>query len=133
MASIDGQTCSILVYVDDLLTIAPATHTINNIKDTINKLFKYLAKHSTSWDGPLFVIVNTDPSSTTKSSTLPNFCLDMYHKPSQNNEMKAIIPYREAVHSSMYLMMGFRLDLAYFLEIVSQFLPNPGKAPLECG
>ncbi|RAW21199.1 hypothetical protein PC110_g22358 [Phytophthora cactorum] len=42
-------------------------------------------------------------------------------------EMKAI-PYREAVGSFMYLMMGTRPDLAYFLREVSQFLANPGQA-----
>jgi hypothetical protein len=39
--------------------------------------------------------------------------------------MKA--PYREAVGSFMYLMVGTRPDLAYFMREVSQFLSNPGK------
>ena len=37
------------------------------------------------------------------------------------------IPYREAVGSFMYLMVGTRPDLANFLREVSSRLCNPGK------
>ena len=37
------------------------------------------------------------------------------------------IPYREAVGSFMYLVVGTRPDFAYFIRGVSQFLTNPGE------
>ncbi|KAG3145863.1 hypothetical protein PC128_g24126 [Phytophthora cactorum] len=43
----------------------------------------------------------------------------------EKDEMKDI-PYREAVGSVMYLMVGTRPDMAFYLREVSQFLANPG-------
>jgi hypothetical protein len=37
------------------------------------------------------------------------------------------IPFREAVGSFIYLAMGTRPDLAFFIRDVSQYLSNPGK------
>jgi len=38
------------------------------------------------------------------------------------------VPYREAVGSFMYLMMGTRPDLANFVRQASRYLKNPGKS-----
>ncbi|GMF37336.1 unnamed protein product [Phytophthora lilii] len=65
----------------------------------------------------------TDPSVTLSEAMCPQ-------SPEDIEDMNAI-PYREAVGSFMYLMMGTRPDLAYFLRFLreaSQFLANPGKA-----
>ncbi|KAG2883895.1 hypothetical protein PC117_g25918 [Phytophthora cactorum] len=46
---------------------------------------------------------------------------------SEEKEAMKDIPYREVVGSLMYLMVGTRPDLAFYMREVSQFLSNPGK------
>jgi hypothetical protein len=52
----------------------------------------------------------------------------MEPKISHDIEQMSQVPYREAVGSFMYLMMGTRPDLSNFLREVSQFCSNPGSA-----
>lgn len=49
-------------------------------------------------------------------------------QPSNDAEKDAMkgIPYREAVGSVMYLIVGTHPDMAYYMRGVSQFLANPG-------
>ncbi|GMF31028.1 unnamed protein product [Phytophthora lilii] len=109
-----------------------------------------LGEATTFLDGLSFAIEQIEPYLSTKKNMLPKSCIAFSHltsypvgtptdpsvklseamcpqSPEEIEEMNAI-PYREAVGSFMYLMMGSRPDLAYFLREASQFLANPGKA-----
>ncbi|GMF49564.1 unnamed protein product [Phytophthora fragariaefolia] len=57
-----------------------------------------------------------------------NVKLSVSGQPSSESEkdVKKDIPYREAVGSIMYLMVGTRPDMAFYMREVSQFLANPG-------
>ncbi|GMF49394.1 unnamed protein product [Phytophthora fragariaefolia] len=57
-----------------------------------------------------------------------NVKLSVSGQPSSESEKDAMkdIPYREAVGSIMYLMVGTRPDMAFYMREVSQFLANPG-------
>ncbi|GMF41455.1 unnamed protein product [Phytophthora fragariaefolia] len=61
----------------------------------------------------------------------PRVCVrlskDMCARTESDKEEMHNIPYREAVGSFMYLVMGTRPDLTYFIQEVSHFLDNPGK------
>jgi len=50
----------------------------------------------------------------------------MQPKRDETSYEMASFPYRAVVGSMMYLMVGTRPDLAYFMREVSQFLANPG-------
>ncbi|KAF1327258.1 Integrase catalytic core protein, partial [Globisporangium splendens] len=101
---IDGLTCYIAVYVDDLLIVAPMTSSADPSSET------YI----------------TYPSSTPCERTL-KLTADMH--PSLQSDIHAMqaIPYREAVGCMMCLMVGTRPDFAYFMREVSQFLASPGQ------
>lgn len=45
------------------------------------------------------------------------------------NESKYMrcFPYSNVVCSIMYAMIGFRLDIAYVISIMSRFMSNPAK------
>lgn len=148
---VDGATCYILVYVDDLLIIAPTLDIINNIKNALKQRFKMSdlgeAQYILGWsivrnrtDRTIFIHqekyatkvldrfshLDAHPVGTPADPSVKLTEAMCPQTPEEKHEMKAI-PYREAVGSFMYLMMGTRPDLAYFLREVSQFLVNPGK------
>ncbi|POM73803.1 Retrovirus-related pol Polyprotein [Phytophthora palmivora] len=57
-----------------------------------------------------------------------NVKLSVSSQPATEADKDAIksYPYREAVGSIMYLMVGTRPDMAFYMREVSQFLANPG-------
>ncbi|POM59063.1 Hypothetical protein PHPALM_36206 [Phytophthora palmivora] len=57
-----------------------------------------------------------------------NVKLSISSRPSSETEIDAMkdIPYREAVGSIMYLMVGTRPDMTFYMREISQFLVNPG-------
>ncbi|GMF23605.1 unnamed protein product [Phytophthora fragariaefolia] len=57
-----------------------------------------------------------------------NVKLSVSGQPNSEAEKDAMkdIPYREAVGSIMYLMVGTRPDMAFYMREVSHFLANPG-------
>ncbi|POM76787.1 Integrase catalytic core protein [Phytophthora palmivora] len=105
--TIDGVTCYIAVYVDDLSIIAPtralyATKVINHFSDYI----------------PYPIATPADR----------NVKLSVSSQPATEAEKDAMKPYlyREAVEIIMYLMVGTRPDMVFYMREVSQFLANPG-------
>ncbi|OWY99843.1 Integrase, catalytic core protein [Phytophthora megakarya] len=135
VGNIDGSMCCILVCVDDLLIIAPTLSTISRIKAGLKKHFKmsdlgeaqYLLERIYATKVlNRFSHLNSHPVGT---PTDPSIKLSLTMCPQtdvERDEMKAI-PYREAVGSFMYTMMGTRPDLAYFLREVRQYLTNSRK------
>jgi len=63
----------------------------------------------------------------------PNVKLSTTQNPSTGTQYAAMrhIPYREAVGSSMYAMLGTRPDIAFANTVVSKFSGNPGMAHWE--
>jgi Reverse transcriptase (RNA-dependent DNA polymerase)/gag-polypeptide of LTR copia-type/Integrase core domain/GAG-pre-integrase domain/Zinc knuckle len=63
----------------------------------------------------------------------PNVKLSTTQNPSTGAQYAAMrhIPYREAVGSSMYAMLGTRPDIAFANTVVSKFSGNPGMAHWE--
>ncbi|POM69553.1 LOW QUALITY PROTEIN: Retrovirus-related pol Polyprotein [Phytophthora palmivora] len=132
----DGVTCYISVYVDDLLIIAPTRPLVSELKSALKKRYsmtdlgegKYLLEPN-----PIF-----DHQHKYATKVIDRFSDYIpYHqqigtsKPPQpateaeKDTMKSY-PYREAVGSILYLMVGTRPDMAFYLREVCQFLANPG-------
>lgn len=149
---IDGLTCYIAVYVDDLLIIAPTLRIIQHIKDALKQKFHMTdlgeAKYLLGWSiirnrmsRTIFIHQHkyattvldrfkefiTYPAATPCERNL-KLTVDMHPTLQTDIDTMSTIPYREAVGSMMYLMVGTRPDLAYFMREVSQFLSNPGQA-----
>ncbi|POM64517.1 LOW QUALITY PROTEIN: Integrase catalytic core protein, partial [Phytophthora palmivora] len=144
--TIDGVTCYIAVYVDDLLIIAPTRALI--IKISPEKKFsttdlgevKYLFGWSTQRDRKNRTVFVHQHKYATKiinrfSDYIPypiatpadrNVKLSVSSQPATEAEKDAMksYPYREAVGSIMYLMVGTRPDMVFYMREVSQFLAN---------
>jgi hypothetical protein len=145
------QTCYIAVYVDDLLIIAPTPTLVNEIKSAMKQRFnmtdlgevRYLLGWSIERDRKSRTIFIHQKKYATK--TLDRFShlvtypvttpadrsvkLSSAMNPQTDTEkdMMKGIPYREAVESVMYLMIGTRPHLAYYMREVNQYLSDPGE------
>ncbi|GMF42168.1 unnamed protein product [Phytophthora fragariaefolia] len=148
--TVNNATCYIAVYVDDLLIIAPTPALVRELKSALKKRFsmtdlgevKYLLGWSIQRDRKNRTIFIHQHQYATKvldrfSDYIPypiatpaerNVKLSVRSQPSSEVEKDAMknIPYREAVGSIMYLMVGTRPDMAFYVREVSQFLANPG-------
>ena len=65
------------------------------------------------------------PVSTPYNSSM-KLTADMSPKTPEERATMLQIPYREAVGSLMYLMIGSRPDIAYSVSLVSRFMEDPG-------
>ncbi|POM61105.1 Integrase catalytic core protein, partial [Phytophthora palmivora] len=148
--TVGNVTCFIAVYVDDLLIIAPTPALVSKLKSALKKRFsmsdlgevKYLLGWSIQRDRKNRTIFIHQHKYATKvidrfSDYIPypiatpaerNAKLSVSSQPSSEQEKDAMssIPYRQAVGSVMYLMVGTRPDMAFYMREVSQFLANPG-------
>ena len=63
----------------------------------------------------------------------PRHNLTKSQSPSDPQEIEEIrcIPYREAIGSLMYAVVGTRLDIAYAISYLARFMANPGHAHWE--
>ena len=59
----------------------------------------------------------------------PGHNLTKSHSPIDPNDIKDMrrVPYREAVGSLMYAVVGTRPDIAYAVSYLAQFMSNPGR------
>ncbi|OWY92969.1 Copia LTR rider [Phytophthora megakarya] len=147
MATLDDKVCYVAVYVDDLLIIAPTVDLVCQIKSALNQRFSMTdlgeVKYILCWSiernreaRTIFIhqreyactvldrfkqLVATPSDRNTKLTT------QMQPKTQLEKEIMQDIPYREVVGSVMYLMVGTRPDLAFYMRDVSQFLANPGQ------
>ncbi|POM74344.1 putative transposable element [Phytophthora palmivora] len=143
-------TCYIAMYVGDLLIIEPTPALVSELKSALNQRFsmtdlgevKYLLGWSIQRDRKNRTIFIHQHKYATKvidrfSKYIPypiatpverNAKISVNSKPSSASEKRAMkdIPYREAVGSVMYLTVGTRPDMAFYMREVSQFLANPG-------
>ena len=150
MMTRNGLICFIAVYVDDLLIIAPTLDLVDQFKSALKQKFsmsdlgeeEYLLGWSNERNRQQRTIFIHQQKYATKvcdrfsnliAYPIATPCdksvkLSASMQPSTEEEKQAMqaIPYREAVGSVMYLMVGTRPDLAFFLREVSQFLANPG-------
>ncbi|POM81904.1 LOW QUALITY PROTEIN: Retrovirus-related pol Polyprotein [Phytophthora palmivora] len=146
--TIDGVTCYIAVYVDDLLIIAPTRALITELKSALKKRFsmtdlgevKYLLGWSIQPDQPNDIrpahkystkVINRLSDYILYPSATPadrNVKLSVSRQPASEAGKVAMksYPYREAVASIMYLMIDTRPEIAFYMREVSQFLANPG-------
>jgi hypothetical protein len=150
VGSLQSKTCNIAVYVDDLLIIAPTSTLVNEIKSAMKQRFHmtdvgevtYLLGWSVERDRKSrkifiqemyatkildrFNHIVTYPVTTPVDRSVKLSNVMCPTTDSEKDTMKSI-PYREAVGSFMYLTIGTRPDLAYYMREVSQFLSNPGE------
>jgi len=149
MASLEGAVCYVAVYVDDLLIIAPTVNLVCQIKSALSKRFSMTdlgeVKYILGWsiernreDRTIFIhqrkyartVLDRFKNLVTYPVATPsdrNTTLTTQMQPQtqlEKDKMKDI-PYREVVGSVMYLMVGTRPDLAFYMR-ESQFLANPG-------
>jgi len=139
----DGEIIVVLVYVDDLLLVASSLAAIYKIKGALHKRFemKDLGKAKVIL-GP--EIKRDKALGTLKLSqgkyagqVLEKFgmaeCnpigtpLEVGLQLIQANESDDTLPFREAVGSLMYLMVGTRPDLAFAIGKLSRFVSFYGK------
>ncbi|OWY90823.1 Retrovirus-related pol Polyprotein, partial [Phytophthora megakarya] len=149
LRTVDNLTCYIAVYVDDLLLIAPTPALVRELKSALKKRFsmsdlgevKYLLGWSIQRDRKNRTIFIHQHKYGTQvidrfSDYIPypiatpaeqNAKLSVSSQPSSEQEKYAMksIPYRQAIGSVMYLMVGTRPDIAVYMREVSQFLANP--------
>ncbi|POM69092.1 Gag-pol Polyprotein [Phytophthora palmivora] len=142
--TIDGVTCYIAVYVDDLLIIAPTRALVSELKSALKKRFsmtdlgevKYLLGWSIQRDRKNRTIFVHQHKYVTKvidrfSDYIPypittpagqNVKPSLSSQPATEAEKDAMksYPYREAVGSTSWP------DMAFYMREVSPFLANPG-------
>ena len=146
-----GYKSIISVYVDDLLLFARDLGTIKRLKAMMSSAFKMTdlgeVKHILGWnitrdraartifiDQEKYVSKVLDKfgfSDCRDTSRLPmgtgeRLTKDMSPTTPEEVAYMQNIPYREAVGSFMYLMMGSRPDLTNFLREISSHLCKPG-------
>ncbi|CDF39893.1 unnamed protein product [Chondrus crispus] len=110
-----GNTIMLIaLYVDDLLLAGSDIDAIKWMKGELNKRFemKDLGKAKVC----IGLEIERDRSAKTLSHTTTI---------STENDSETNVPYREAVGSLMYLMVGTRPDLAYAIGKLSQHSANP--------
>ena len=63
----------------------------------------------------------------------PGHNLTKSHSPTNPNDIEDMrrVPYREAVGSLMYAVVGTRPDIAYAVSYLAQFMSNPGRMHWE--
>jgi len=139
----DGEIIIVLVYVDDLLLVASSLAVIFNIKDALHKRFEmkdlgeakeilWLEMRREKELGTLklsqgryaahalekFGMAECNPIGTP---------LEVYLQLVKADESDDELPYREAVGSLMYLIIGTHLDLAFAIGKLSRFVSCYGK------
>jgi hypothetical protein len=151
----DGDLCYVAVYVDDLLIMASKLKTIKYIKSALHNRFKMsdlgeaafllgwsivrnrntrtISLHQTKYAQTILERFNHSNANPVAMPLDPSVRLsrEMEPKTPEDVERMSKVPYREAVGSFLYLMMGTRPDLSNFLREVSQFCSNPGSAHWE--
>ena len=75
-----------------------------------------------------FGFINCDASPTPSNISI-KLTAEMSPKTAEEEILMKKTPYREAVRSLMYLMIGTRPDLAFAVSNVSRFMEHPGPAP----
>ncbi|POM80428.1 Integrase catalytic core protein [Phytophthora palmivora] len=115
--TIDGVTCYIAVYVDVLLIIAPTRALVSELNLALKKRF------SMTDLGEVKYLLGWSIQRDRKNRTI--CCQKTLSSEAEKDAMKSY-PYREAVGSIMYLMVGTRPDMAFYMREVSPFLANPG-------
>lgn len=151
VGTLDGRTCYVAIYVDDLLISAPLLSLVDHIKSLLKHRFQMTdlgeAHHLLGWSierdrHARTLFIHQEKYATKVLDRFGNFVSFPAATPTDPNvhlsdnmcpqnaddelEMRCL-PYREAVGSFMYLMVGTRPDLAYFVREVSQFLSKPGR------
>ena len=149
------KTVYIEVYVDDLLIMSQLMQEIQEVKDKLNKRFEMVDfgevstvlkikvkfnrdKGELSLDQEKYAnfllqkfgMMNSKPVDTPMVTGL-KFSKEMEANTAEEKQEMALVPYRSAVGSLMYLMTSTRHDLASAIGILSRFLNNPGRQHWE--
>jgi hypothetical protein len=144
----DDGIVIVVVYVDDLL-IAASRHLLQGIKDKLSGRFEMTDLGHANWLLGMeikrdrvqrtvslgqaafakdilerFNMSDCNPADTPMS--LEKLSSDMSPASKEEEEHMAMVPYRSAVGSMMYLMICSRPDLATAIGILSQYMASPG-------
>jgi len=140
----DGEIIIVLVYVDDLVLVASSLAAILKIKDALHKRFemkdlseakvilgldmrrhKALSTLKLSLGKYVAQALETSGMSECNPIGTP---LELGLRLVKADKSDDTLPYREAVGSLMYLLVGTRLDLAFAIGKLSRFVSCYGKA-----
>jgi len=139
----DGEIIIVLVYVDDLLLVASSLAAIYKIKDALHKRFEM--KDLGEAKVILGLEIRRDKALGTLKLSQGKYAgqvLEKFGMAECNpigsplevglqlvkaDESDDALPYREAVGSLMYLMVGTRLDVAFSIGKLSRSLSCYGK------
>ena len=149
--NIDKHQCYLAVFVDDIVIMTYNMHMMYRIKEMLKQQYAMTDLGEISYilgwsiirrreNRTIFIhqnkyalkilskfgMLDSTPISTPSE---PGITLSKSMCPTSSDDITfmSTIPYRQAVGSFMYLMMGTRPDLSFFMREVSQFLTNPGK------
>ncbi|TPX52711.1 DNA-directed DNA polymerase [Powellomyces hirtus] len=118
----------LLVYVDGMILACKSMVQFNRIKTELSKQFKMTDMDALGLFLRMlasFGMDNCKPVST-PMETSTRLTKAMEPQSDEERAMMASTPYRSAVGSVIYGMLGTRLDLAASVGSVSQFMANPG-------
>jgi len=142
----DGEIIIVLVYVDDLLLVASSLTAINKIKDARHKRLEM--KDLCEAKVILGLEIRRDKALGTLKLSQGKYAgqvletfgmaecnpigtpLEVGLKLVKADESDDALPYREAVGSLMYLMIGTRPDIAFAIGKLSRFVSCYGKEHL---
>ena len=149
--TVDGDTCIVSAYVDDLLLVANTMKVMDHFKTQLNARFKMtdlgeihflLGWHITRDRDRRLLFINQEKYAEkvleayqhdkSRAGTIPmdaHTILRVADRPTSDEGVRAMdrYPYRQVIGSLMYLMIGTRPDLATVIRETSQHLSNPGK------
>jgi len=134
----DGEIIIVLVYVDDLLLVASSLAAIYKIRDALHKLFEM--KDLGEAKVILRLEIRRDKAFGTLKLSQGKYAAQVLEKfgmaecnpigtplevglqLGKADESDDVLPYREAVGSLMYLMVGTRPDLSFAIGKLSRFV-----------
>nr|GEU78296.1 retrovirus-related Pol polyprotein from transposon TNT 1-94 [Tanacetum cinerariifolium] len=126
-----GSFLYLVLYVDDMLIVAPNKDHIRELKDQLSNDFDM--KDLGAAKRILDMEIRRDQKMVATTPLAPHFKLSSHEclKSEEDKEDMSRVPYSSAVGSLMYAMVCARPDLAHAINVVSRCMHNPGKMHWE--
>nr|GEW86253.1 retrovirus-related Pol polyprotein from transposon TNT 1-94 [Tanacetum cinerariifolium] len=152
---IDGSFLYFVLYVDDMLIVAPNKDQIRELKDQLSNEFDMndlgaayrilgmeirrdrkmgkLTLSQTDYISKFLKKFNMSSCKPVPTPLAPYFKLSSHECPKskEDKEDMSRVPYSSAIGSLMYAMVYTRPDLARVVSVMSRYIHNPGKMHWE--